>query len=45
MNKAVEFSNVDIIFGTRVKEAVSMLDAGKNRDEILSTTECVLGAA
>ncbi len=42
---AVEFKNVDIIFGDRTKEALSMLDAGKTRAEILSSTGSVLGAA
>jgi glycine betaine/proline transport system ATP-binding protein len=42
---AVEFKNVDIIFGSRSAEALSMLDAGKTRAEILEATGSVLGAA
>ncbi|WP_020592136.1 choline ABC transporter ATP-binding protein [Kiloniella laminariae] len=42
---AVEFKNVDIIFGDRQKEAVPMVDAGKTREEILDATGCVLGVA
>jgi glycine betaine/proline transport system ATP-binding protein len=45
MKPAVEFKNVDIIFGDRRAEAVSMLDAGKTRAEILEKTGSVLGAA
>ncbi len=45
MNPAVEFKDVDIIFGSRSGEAVSMLDAGKTRAEILEATGSVLGAA
>jgi glycine betaine/proline transport system ATP-binding protein len=45
MRPAVEFKNVDIIFGDRTTEAVSMLDAGKTRAEILEKTGSVLGAA
>ncbi|MEH6632856.1 MAG: choline ABC transporter ATP-binding protein [Halopseudomonas aestusnigri] len=42
---AVEFKNVDIIFGDNQKEAIPMVDAGKTRDEILEATGCVLGVA
>jgi glycine betaine/proline transport system ATP-binding protein len=45
MKPAVEFKDVDIIFGDRRAEAVSMLDAGKTRAEILERTGSVLGAA
>ena len=45
MNPAVEFKDVDIIFGSRSAEALSMLDAGKTRAEILDATGTVLGAA
>jgi glycine betaine/proline transport system ATP-binding protein len=41
----VEFKNVDIIFGNRASEALSMLDSGKTRSEILEATGAVLGAA
>ncbi|WP_419902275.1 choline ABC transporter ATP-binding protein [Kiloniella sp.] len=42
---AVEFKNVDIVFGDKQKEAIPMVDAGKTRDEILEATGCVLGVA
>jgi glycine betaine/proline transport system ATP-binding protein len=45
MNVAVDFRNVDIIFGSREAEAVRMLDAGATRAEILSKTGAVLGCA
>jgi glycine betaine/proline transport system ATP-binding protein len=45
LNPAVEFKDVDIIFGSRSAEAVSLLDAGKTRAEILEATGSVLGAA
>ncbi len=45
MIPAVEFRHVDIIFGTRAKDALAMLDAGKARAEILAETGSVLGAA
>jgi glycine betaine/proline transport system ATP-binding protein len=45
MNIAVEFKNVDIIFGANVKEALAMVDAGASRAEILAKTGAVLGAA
>ena len=41
----VEFKDVDIIFGSRTNEALTMLDAGRTRAEILETTGSVLGAA
>ena len=41
----VEFRNVDIVFGARPKEALKLIDAGHNREEILKQTGCVLGAA
>jgi glycine betaine/proline transport system ATP-binding protein len=41
----VEFRNVDIVFGARPKEALKLIDAGRNREEILKQTGCVLGAA
>jgi glycine betaine/proline transport system ATP-binding protein len=42
---AVEFRNVDIIFGDRSPEAVRLLDEGKSREEILKATGSVLGVA
>src|SRR5918997_5208530 len=41
----VEFRNVDIIFGSRRKAALQMVDEGASRDEIIAKTGCVLGAA
>jgi glycine betaine/proline transport system ATP-binding protein len=35
---AVRFENVDVIFGKKAREAVTMLDAGEGRDAILSKT-------
>lgn len=45
MTPAVEFKDVDIIFGDRSAEALAMLDAGKTRADILKETGSVLGAA
>jgi glycine betaine/proline transport system ATP-binding protein len=45
MSTAVDFKNVDIIFGTDTREAVRMLDAGATRSEILEKTGSVLGCA
>jgi len=45
MSVAVDFRNVDIIFGENQKAALSMLDAGSDRQEILAKTGQVLGAA
>ncbi len=42
---AVDFRNVDIVFGRKVDAAIAMVDAGATRDEILAGTGCVLGAA
>ena len=42
---AVEFRDVDIIFGARTAEALALLDAGKSRADILEQTGSVLGAA
>ncbi|SEQ66531.1 glycine betaine/proline transport system ATP-binding protein [Faunimonas pinastri] len=42
---AVEFRNVDIVFGDRQKRALAMIDEGRTRDEILAETDSVLGAA
>ena len=43
--QAVEFRNVDIVFGKKTPEAVKLIDAGANRDDIAARTGCVLGAA
>ncbi len=45
MTVAVEFKNVDIVFGAKVSEALALLDGGKSRAEILNQTGAVLGAA
>jgi len=45
MNVAVDFRNVDIMFGENPKAALAMLDAGADRQEILAKTGNVLGAA
>ena len=42
---AVDFRNVDIIFGDDTREALSMLDRGADRAEILTKTGNVLGCA
>ncbi len=42
---AVEFKNVDIVFGKKQAEAIAMLDSGKHRGEILEATGCVIGVA
>lgn len=42
---AVILDKVDIVFGDRQKEALALIDQGKQRDEILKATNCVLGAA
>ena len=45
MSAAVEFRDVDIIFGENPRAALAMLDAGATRAEILDKTGNVLGAA
>ena len=40
---AVEFRHVDIIFGNQPAAALRLLDAGADRDRILSETGQVLG--
>ena len=45
MTTAVEFRNVDIIFGESRKQALSMVDNGATRAEILAETGAVLGCA
>ena len=42
---AIEFRNVDIVFGNRPKDALALVDKGATRDEILAETGSVLGAA
>lgn len=42
---AVNFKNVDIVFGKNQTEAIRQLDAGKHRGEILESTGCVIGVA
>ena len=42
---AVQFDNVDILFGRRQNEALALIDQGRTRDEILASTNVVLGAA
>ena len=41
----VEFQNVDIIFGKEPQKALTLLDQGATRDEILSQTDNVVGVA
>ncbi|MFU0507122.1 choline ABC transporter ATP-binding protein [Pseudaminobacter sp. NGMCC 1.201702] len=45
MNVAVDFKNVDIIFGKARAEALAMVDQGASRAEILEKTGAVLGCA
>jgi glycine betaine/proline transport system ATP-binding protein len=45
MSAAVEFRDVDIIFGKNPQAALQMLDAGASRAEILDKTGSVLGCA
>ncbi len=45
MSVAVEFKQVDIVFGENTAEALKMIDAGGTRNEILAKTGTVLGAA
>ena len=45
MKSAVEFKNVDIIFGKDPRAALALLDAGAARSEILEKTGAVLGCA
>ncbi|RTL95880.1 choline ABC transporter ATP-binding protein [Ancylobacter rudongensis] len=42
---AVEFRNIDIVFGADQKNALRLIDEGRSRDEILAATGAVLGAA
>jgi glycine betaine/proline transport system ATP-binding protein len=45
MTTAIEFRNVDIVFGDRASEALPLIDAGRTRSEILAQTGAILGAA
>lgn len=45
MNVAVDFRNVDIIFGENSGKALAMADKGASRGEILEQTGAVLGCA
>ncbi|TIP27819.1 MAG: choline ABC transporter ATP-binding protein [Mesorhizobium sp.] len=45
MSAAVDFKNVDIVFGAARKEALALLDKGATRQEILEKTGAVLGCA
>jgi glycine betaine/proline transport system ATP-binding protein len=42
---AVQFDDVDIIFGNNKTAALAMVQEGASRDEIAARTGCVLGAA
>jgi len=42
---AVEFKNVDIVFGDERKRALELLDAGGTRESILEETGAVIGVA
>ncbi len=42
---AVEFRNVDVIFGKDPARALDMLDSGSDRDSILAETGNVVGVA
>lgn len=42
---AVEFRNVDIVFGKERQAALALIDQGATRDQILKQTGAVLGAA
>lgn len=45
MSVAVDFKNVDILFGEDTREALAMVDRGASRAEILDKTGNVLGCA
>lgn len=45
MTNAVEFDNIDVIFGDRQAEALALLDQGKNRSQIQEATNNILGVA
>ncbi|WP_374333332.1 choline ABC transporter ATP-binding protein, partial [Aestuariivirga sp.] len=44
MSTAIEFKNVDIIFGDKTDEALKLAHSGTDRSEILARTGAVLGA-
>jgi len=44
-NAVVDFQSVDIIFGKEPQKALTLLDQGANRDEILEATNNVVGVA
>ncbi|WP_417824271.1 choline ABC transporter ATP-binding protein [Thalassospira lucentensis] len=45
MSNAVEFDNIDVIFGNRQAESLKLLDEGKTREEIAKANNNVLGVA
>ncbi|MEQ8393382.1 MAG: choline ABC transporter ATP-binding protein [Thalassospira sp.] len=45
MTNAIEFENIDVIFGNRQEESLALLDAGKTRAEIAKANNNVLGVA
>ena len=45
MSVAVDFKNVDIVFGKDIPGTLRLIDSGANRAEILAKTGSVLGAA
>ncbi len=45
MSTAVEFRNVDILFGKHLDDAIGMMDGGSSRSDILDKTGVVLGCA
>ncbi|MDN5927767.1 MAG: choline ABC transporter ATP-binding protein [Hyphomicrobiales bacterium] len=45
MTVAVDFQNVDIVFGEEQRRALDMVDRGASREEILAETGSVLGCA
>ncbi|MDT8343591.1 MAG: choline ABC transporter ATP-binding protein [Thermohalobaculum sp.] len=45
MTAAIEFEQVDIVFGDRRAEALAMMDKGAERGDILARTGAVLGCA
>ncbi|MCF6117268.1 MAG: choline ABC transporter ATP-binding protein [Mesorhizobium sp.] len=45
MSAAVDFKNVDIVFGAARKEALALVDKAATRQEILEKTGAVLGCA
>ncbi|WP_417804841.1 choline ABC transporter ATP-binding protein [Thalassospira lucentensis] len=45
MTNAVEFENIDVIFGNRQAESLRLLDQGRTREQIADATNNVLGVA